>query len=111
MQKLDVIAESEGPSMWCCPMVVAAKSNGKLRIYSDLTKLNKSVQKEVNPLATVENSLSKSRSKYFSKIDANAGLWQISSEKTSWELTNLLTPCRRFHYRKFRSDFRTRNLQ
>ena len=43
MKNLGVIAESEGPSEWCCPMVVA--TNGKIRICSDLTKLNKSVQR------------------------------------------------------------------
>ena len=30
MQDLGVIAESEGPSEWCSPMVVATKSNGKI---------------------------------------------------------------------------------
>ena len=82
MQMLDVIAESEGPSEWCCPMVVAAKSNGKLRICSDLTKLNKSVQREVYMMEILENSLSKIRGNFFSKIDANAGFWQIPLEKT-----------------------------
>ena len=51
-------------------------------------------------MATVETSLSKIRGNYFSKIDANVGFWQIPLEKTSWELTNLLTPWGRFHYRK-----------
>ena len=100
MKKLGVITVSEGPSEWCCPMVVAAKSNRKIRICSDLTKLNKSVQRELYPMATMETSLSKIRGNYFSKIDANAGFWQIPLEKTSRELTNLLTPWRRFHYRK-----------
>ena len=100
MKKLGVIAESEGPYEWCCPMVVAAKSNGKIRICSDLTKLNKSVQRELYPMATVETSLSKIRGNYFSKIDANAGFLQIPLEKTSWELTNFWRPWGRFHYRK-----------
>ena len=100
MQYLGVIAESEGPSEWCSPMVVATKSNGKIRICSDLTKLNKSVQREVYPMATVENSLSQIRGKYFSKIDANSGFWQIPIEKSSWEYTHFLTPWGRFHYRK-----------
>ena len=100
MQDLGVIAESEGPSEWCSPMVVATKSNGKIRICSDLTKLNKSVQREVYPMATVENSLSQIRGKYFSKIDTNSGFWQIPLEKSSWEYTNFLTPWGRFHYRK-----------
>ena len=47
-------------------------------------------------MATVETSLSKIKGNYFSKIDANAGFWQIPLEKT----TNLLTPWGRFHYRK-----------
>ena len=85
MQDLGVISESEGPSEWCSPMVVAIKSNGKIIICSDLTKLNKKVQRELYPMVTVENSLSQIIGKYFSKIDANSGLWQKTVEKTSWE--------------------------
>ena len=100
MQDLGIIEESEGPSEWCSLMVVATKSNGKIRICSDLTKLNKSVQREVYPMATVENSLSQIRGKYFSKIDANSGFCQIPLEKSSWEYTHFLTRWGRFHYRK-----------
>ena len=73
MKNLGVITESEGPSEWYCPMVVATKSNGKIRIFSDLTKLNNSVQREVYPMVTVERSLSKIKDTFFSKIDANTG--------------------------------------
>ena len=45
MKNLGVIAESEVPSELCCPMVVDIKSNGKIIICSDLTKLNKSVKR------------------------------------------------------------------
>ena len=51
-------------------------------------------------MATVENSLSQIRGKYFSKIDANSGFWQIPLEKSSWEYTHFLTSWGRFHYRK-----------
>ena len=57
MIKLGVIEEAMYPTEWCCPMVVAMKSHGKIRICSDMTKLNEAVKRELYPMATVEVSL------------------------------------------------------
>ena len=55
-------------------------------------------------MVTVEGSLSKIKGTYFSKIDANAGFWQIPLEKISWQYTHFLTPWGRFHYRNYLLD-------
>ena len=81
MQDLGVIAESEGQAEWYIPMVVATKSNGKISICSNLTKLNKIVQRKVYPMAMVEISLSQIRGKYFYKIDEHFWFLQIPLEK------------------------------
>ena len=100
MIKLGVIEEAMYPTAWCCPMVVAMKSHGKIRICSDMTKLNEAVKRELYPMATVEVSLAKIQGQIFSKLDANAGFWQIPLEEESKPLTAFLTPWGRYVYNK-----------
>ena len=75
MIDLGVIQEAIGPTEWCSPMVIAMKGNGKIRICTDMTKLNLAVKIEVHPMAIVEGSLSRIKGTMFSKLDANSGLW------------------------------------
>ena len=100
MIKLGVIEEATGPTDWCSPLVIAMKANGKIRICTDMTKLNKAVKREIHPMATVEASLAKIKGKIFSKLDANSGFWQIPLNKNSWKLTTFLTPWGRYYYKK-----------
>ena len=44
MEKIGVISRVNQPTEWCAGMVVVPKASGKVRIYVDLTKHNKSVQ-------------------------------------------------------------------
>ena len=83
MIELGVIEEACGPTEWCSPMVIAKKGNGKIRICTDLTKLNAAVKREIHPMATVEGSLGKIKGNIFSKLDANSGFWQIPLEKNA----------------------------
>ena len=78
-------------------MVVVPKSNGKVRICVDFTKLNENVCRELPMLPTVDETLSKlSGAKVFSKLDANSGFWQIPLAKESKHLTTFVTTVGRF---------------
>lgn len=78
MEKLGVISKIDAPTEWCAGMVVVPKPNGKVRICVDLTKLNASVRRERHIMPSVEHTLAQIRgAKYFSKLDANSGFWQI----------------------------------
>ena len=46
MEEEDVMCPIKNPTEWCTPIVVVPKSNGKVRICIDLTKLNESIQHE-----------------------------------------------------------------
>ena len=46
MEDLGVISPVNEPTDWCAGMVVVPKSDGKVRICIDLTKLSESVQRE-----------------------------------------------------------------
>ena len=71
MEKQGIISRVEEPTDWCSGMVVVLKSNGKVRICVDYTKLNKNVCHELHMLLTVEETLSKLwGAKIFSKLDA-----------------------------------------
>ena len=72
METLGVIRRIEEPTDWVSPMVVVPKGDGRVRICSDMSRLNQAVMREVHPMANVENSLAQlCRGKVFSKLDAN----------------------------------------
>ena len=82
-------------------MVVVPKANGKVRICVDLTKLNASVKRERHLLPSVEQVLAQvAGSKFFSKLDANSGFWQIPLSPDSSLLTTFITPFGRFYFRR-----------
>ena len=77
------------------------KQNGAVRICVDLTKLNESVQRERILLPSVEQTLAQiSRAKYFCKLDANSGFWQIQLAPESSKLTTFITPFGRFAFNR-----------
>ena len=76
---------------------MAQKPNGAIRICVDLKPLNESVLREVYPLHRVDEILVQlSRSRDFSKLDANSGFWQIPLAPSSRFLTTFVTPFGRY---------------
>ena len=57
MEKLGVISRIETPMDWCARMVIVPKSNKRVRICINLTKLNENVRRERHPLPVVEQML------------------------------------------------------
>ena len=101
IQKLGVIEKIEQPTDWCSGMVVVPKANGKVRICVDLTKLNKSVQRERHILPSVEQTLAQiGGAKIFTKLDANSGFWQVELSQESSLLTTFITPFGRFCFKR-----------
>ena len=97
MLETGVISPMDQPTDWCAPMVVTPKSNGKVRVCVDLSKLNEFVRRENHPLPAVDTTLGRlAGSTVLTKLDANSGFWQI---KLAWEsrpLTTFITPWGRF---------------
>ena len=92
-----VISPVDEPTEWCAPMVVTPKANNKVRVCVDLTKLNNFVQRENHPLPSVDTTLGKlAGAKYFTKLDANSGFWQIKLSEGSKKLTTFITPWGRY---------------
>ena len=57
MLETGVISRVDQPTDWCTPMVVTPKSNGKVRVCVNLSKLNEYVKRENHPLAAVDTTL------------------------------------------------------
>ena len=101
MQSLGVITEITEATEWCAGMVVVPKANGQVRICVDLTKLNENVCRERHILPSVEQVLAQiGDAKYFSKLDANSGFWQIELDEQSSKLTTFITPFGRFCFNR-----------
>ena len=101
MESLGVISKVGKPSTWCAGMVVVPKKSGAIRICVDYRALNENVLREVHPLPTVEENLSKlAGATVFSKLDCNSGFWQVPLEESSRDLTTFITPFGRFRFNK-----------
>ena len=101
MTKMGVITEVTVPKDWSAGMVVVPKPSGKVRICVDLTELNVNVCRERHVLPSVETTLAQlGGAKYFSKLDANSGFWQIEMDPESSKLTTFITPFGRHKFNK-----------
>lgn len=97
MEHMGVIRKVEGPTEWCAGIVPVVKPSGEVRVCVDLTQLNKSVLRERFALPTVDQALGSLKgAKWFSKLDANSGFYQVQLAKDSEELTTFLTPFGRY---------------
>ena len=74
-----VISKVERPTDWCSGLVVVPKANKTdVRLCVDLTQLNKAAKREFHRMSSVDDSLTKlSNARYFTRLDANSGFWQI----------------------------------
>ena len=89
MEEMDVIEKVEKATDWVNALVVGEKPSGKLRISLDPRPLNKAIKRQHYRLPTAEEIISQmSGARFFSKLDASNGYWQIPvDEKTSDYLT------------------------
>ena len=94
--------ESKGiikPVTWVNSMVVNEKRSGKLRICIDPRDLNKALLREHCQSPTQEEITSRlAGAKYFSKLDATSGFWQMPLDEDSSYLTTFNTLFRRYHF-------------
>ena len=101
MEDTGVISPVTSPTEWCSGMVVVPKKSGKIRICVDYTHLNKFVCRENHILPAVDETLAKLRNaKFFTKLDANCGFWQIPLCEQSKDLTTFITPIGRFRFNR-----------
>ena len=101
MIKLDVFEPVSEPTEWVNPLVTVEKPNGKLRVYLDPRDLNKTIKKQHYKLPTAEELFSEmTGARYFSKLDASNGYWQIKIDTESSKLLTFATPFGKFCFKR-----------
>ena len=94
-----IISPVEEATDSCSGMVVVPKNDGSIRICVDLTGLNRAVKREIHPISSVGYTLSKlNGAKYFYKLDAKHGFWQIKLKNTCKAPTTFITSFGRYFF-------------
>ena len=101
MENLDVIEHVTEPSDWVNSLVVVEKPNGQLRICLDPRHLNRAIKRQHLQLPTAEEIIAKmSGAKFFTKLDASSGYWQIKVDQESSKLLTFATPFGRYRFKR-----------
>ena len=88
MEKRGVVRKVEEPTDWVNSMAIVEKPNGSLRICLDPRHLNKAIKREHFQLPTIEDITTRmANAKWFTKLDAKRGYWQIPLDEESQLLT------------------------
>lgn len=99
MEKLNVIKKIDEPTDWVSSLVIVQKKNGAPRICLDPRDLNRAVKREHFKLPTREEIMSNfADAKWFSKLDASSGFWQMKLDDASSRLCTFNTPEGRYRF-------------
>ena len=101
MCKMGVIEAVHEPTDWVSSLVMVEKPNGKLRVCLDPRDLNKAIKRHHFKLPTAEELFAEmSGAKYFTKLDASNGYWQIKVDNESSKLLTFSTPFGRYKFKR-----------
>ena len=102
MKSEDIIEPVTEATEWCAPIMPVPKAGGKkVRIYVDLSRLNRVIVREKYPSPMVDAILHKlSKSQVFTRLDARSGYWQIPLDEESSLLMTFITPVGRFKFKR-----------
>jgi hypothetical protein len=95
---------------WVSPGFFVAKPNGKLRLVTDLRAIHQFVIRPCHPFPSHRDVVRniKTDSKWFCKLDALQGYYQVPLDEETSYLTTFLLPSGR--YRFLRAQMRMKNL-
>lgn len=101
MLEKDIIEEVTEASPSISNLVVVPKKLGGIRVCCDLRERNKAVIREHYVLAKIDDTLRAMRgSKYFTKIDAKRGFFQLTLAGESRYVTTFITPCGCYRFKQ-----------
>jgi hypothetical protein len=95
-----VITEQTEVTDWVSPGFFVAKPNGKLRLVTDYTHLNRYLKRPVHPFPSAKEMMQgvKPDSRFFIKLDAVSGYWQMPVAEEDQHYTTFLLPSGRYKY-------------
>ena len=85
---------------WCSPGFFVPKPNGKVRLVVDYREINRFIRRPVHPFPSPRDIVKDIRpdSKWFLKLDATQGYYQIPLDEDSKDLTTFLLPSGRYRF-------------
>ena len=99
MVKDDIIEPVSTSSEWCHPIVIVdKKGTSEKRLTVDFKKLNDQIQRPAHPMQPPRDVVSSISGRYFTKLDARHGYWQVPLCESARPLTTFITPWGRFRY-------------
>ena len=99
MESKGIIKAVNQPTAWVNSTVVNEKRSGRLRICIDPRDLNKAIRRGHYQLPTQQEIISRlTGAKFFTKLDATSGFWQMSLDEESSYLTTFNTPFGRYRF-------------
>ena len=96
-----VIVPVHEPTTWCAMGHFVPKPGGKkVRLVTDYKRLNLAVRRPVHPFSPASDLIKRidSKSKFFARLDAVHGYFQVKLDEASSRLTTFLIPQGRFRY-------------
>ena len=99
--KRGVIIPVTEPTEWCSPAFFVSKPDGKrVRLVTDFTRLNQFVERAVHPFPSSEEIVRAipHTAKFFAKLDAVHGYFQLALDEESSYKTTFLLPSGRYRY-------------
>ena len=95
------IARVDEPTDWCSPASFIPKPCGtRVRLVTDYRRLNQTVRRPVHPFPSAPDLMKqiKPESRWFCKLDAIHGYYQVPLSEESSYLTTFLLPSGRYRY-------------
>ena len=99
--KKGVITPVSETTDWCSPAFFVPKADKvRVRLVTDYTDLNKHVKRPIHPFTHTQEILQAipKEAKYFAKLDAVHGYFQLGLDEESSKLTTFLLPQGKFRY-------------
>ena len=101
MEQLGIIEKVEKSTDWVNALVLVTKPNGKLRVCLDPRPLNHAIKRHHYRLPTAEEIISQMHgAKFFTKLDASNGYWQIPVDNESSDLLTFATTFGRYKFKR-----------
>lgn len=101
LQEANAIVRCNRPTKWCSPAHFVGKPDGvNVRLVTDYRQLNKAVKRTVHPFPSSQDLMRKVKdsSKWFIKLDALHGYFQVPLDEDSMPLTAFLLPSGKWMY-------------
>ncbi|XP_056009484.1 uncharacterized protein K02A2.6-like [Ostrea edulis] len=99
MEQEGIIVRQSEPTEWVNSLVTVIKPSGSVRLCLDPKDLNSAIKRPHYPMLTIDEIVSRMpNAKYFSKLDAISGFWQIQFDEESSKLCTFNSPLGRFRF-------------